>query len=85
LLLPKNQAEPVKHLGQFWISTPPLSGSVFGQRQHIEPLGEVGGELNIDPIKDLIPVCPNCHAMIHRQTPALKPDDLRALLQQAQK
>jgi predicted GH43/DUF377 family glycosyl hydrolase len=33
LLLPKNQAEPVKHLGQFWISTPPLSGSVFGQRQ----------------------------------------------------
>jgi len=34
LLLPKNQAEPVKHLGQFWISTYPLSGSVFGQRQH---------------------------------------------------
>ena len=33
LLLPKNQAEPVKHLGQFWISTYPLSGSVFGQRQ----------------------------------------------------
>ena len=40
MLLPKNQAEPVKHLGQFWISTPPLSGSVFGQRQHISaPLG----------------------------------------------
>jgi hypothetical protein len=34
LLLPKNQAEPVKHLGQFWISAYPLSGSVFGQRQH---------------------------------------------------
>jgi type I restriction enzyme R subunit len=38
LLLPKNQAEPVKHLGQFWISTPPLSGSVFGQRQHLHPI-----------------------------------------------
>jgi len=36
LLLPKNQAEPVKHLGQFWISTYPLSGSVFGQRQQLD-------------------------------------------------
>jgi len=38
LLLPKNQAEPVKHLGQFWISTYPLSGSVFGQRQQPKEL-----------------------------------------------
>ena len=38
MLLPKNQAEPVKHLGQFWISTYPLSGSVFGQRQHTQQL-----------------------------------------------
>jgi hypothetical protein len=60
-------------------------GKDFCHVHHIEPLGEVGGELNIDPIKDLIPVCPNCHAMIHRQTPALKPDDLRSLLRQAQK
>lgn len=55
-------------------------GRDFCHVHHIEPLGEVGGELDIDPRKDLIPVCANCHAMIHRQTPALKPDDLRALL-----
>jgi hypothetical protein len=35
---------------------------------------------DIDPKKDLIPVCANCHAMLHRQTPALKPDELRMLL-----
>jgi len=47
LLLPKNQAEPVKHLGQFWISTYPLSGSVFGQRQQRYTMGgsEQGDEI----------------------------------------
>ena len=34
----------------------------------------------IDPIKDLIPVCPNCHGIIHRtRTPAL-PDEIRNLI-----
>lgn len=33
---------------------------------HIKPLSEKGGEYELDPINDLIPVCPNCHAMIHR-------------------
>jgi len=55
-------------------------GREFCHVHHIEPLGEVGGEKNIDPTRDLIPVCANCHAMIHRQTPALKPEQLRAIL-----
>jgi predicted HNH restriction endonuclease len=33
---------------------------------HIKPVSEIGESYNVDPIKDLIPVCPNCHAMIHR-------------------
>ena len=55
-------------------------GREFCHVHHIEPLSEVGGERNIDPQKDLIPVCANCHAMIHRQSPALRPDELKALL-----
>ena len=55
-------------------------GRDFCHVHHIEPLSEVGGEHDIDPIKDLIPVCPNCHAMLHRRTPALKPHELRELL-----
>jgi hypothetical protein len=35
LLLPKNQAELVKHLAQFWIGTTSKSGSVFGRRQQL--------------------------------------------------
>jgi hypothetical protein len=57
-------------------------GNEFIHVHHIEPLGEVGGEGDIDPKKDLIPVCANCHAMLHRQTPALKPEELRKLLKE---
>lgn len=31
---------------------------------HLKPLGEVGQEYKVDPINDLRPVCPNCHAML---------------------
>jgi putative restriction endonuclease len=32
---------------------------------HLKPLSEVGGEYVIDPVKDLRPVCPNCHGVLH--------------------
>ena len=32
---------------------------------HIKPISEIGEEYQIDPIKDLIPVCPNCHMILH--------------------
>jgi 5-methylcytosine-specific restriction enzyme A len=44
---------------------------------HIVPLSEIGKEYVLDPIKDLIPVCPNCHAIIHRTRPTLSVDQLR--------
>ena len=32
---------------------------------HIVPLSQIGKEYVVDPVKDLIPVCPNCHAALH--------------------
>ena len=32
---------------------------------HIKPLNEIGKRYEVDPIKDLLPLCPNCHAFIH--------------------
>lgn len=32
---------------------------------HIVPLNQIGEMYIVDPIKDLIPVCPNCHTAIH--------------------
>lgn len=32
---------------------------------HKVPISQIGTEYKIDPINDLIPVCPNCHLFIH--------------------
>lgn len=33
---------------------------------HLTPLSEIAEEYELDPIRDLRPVCPNCHAMLHK-------------------
>ena len=35
---------------------------------HIVPISEIGKDYVVDPIKDLIPICPNCHAAIHSKS-----------------
>lgn len=32
---------------------------------HLVPLSQIGKEYVVDPIHDLIPVCPNCHTALH--------------------
>jgi HNH endonuclease len=34
---------------------------------HLRPIAAAGGEYEIDPLNDLRPVCPNCHAVIHKK------------------
>ena len=48
---------------------------------HVNPLSVVGQGYEIDPIQDLRPVCPNCHAMIHRRNPPYSIEDIKALIQ----
>jgi len=43
---------------------------------HLVPLSEIKEVYQVDPKTDLIPVCPNCHAMLHRQDPPLSPEAL---------
>lgn len=52
-------------------------GEGFIHVHHITPIGEIGKEYELNPKTDLIPVCPNCHAMIHRTEPALTVEQLR--------
>lgn len=44
---------------------------------HVVPLAEIRKEYRLDPIYDLVPVCPNCHAMLHRTQPALTVEELK--------
>ncbi|HEY5297113.1 MAG TPA: HNH endonuclease [Verrucomicrobiae bacterium] len=55
-------------------------GREFIHVHHIKPLAEIGEEYTVDPINDLLPVCPNCHAMLHRKTPALTVFELKELI-----
>jgi predicted HNH restriction endonuclease len=32
---------------------------------HLKPLSEIQQEYDVDPVADLRPICPNCHAIIH--------------------
>lgn len=47
---------------------------------HLVPISAIGKEYKVDPIKDLRPVCPNCHAMLHKTDPAYSVEELRLLL-----
>lgn len=47
---------------------------------HRVPIAFVGANYHVNPVNDLVPVCPNCHAMLHRREPPLEIDELRALV-----
>jgi 5-methylcytosine-specific restriction protein A len=55
-------------------------GEGFIHVHHLVPVGKIGAQYQIDPIADLMPVCPNCHAMLHRTEPALTIEQLRGYL-----
>jgi len=48
---------------------------------HLNPLSSLGADYEVDPIQDLRPVCPNCHAVLHRREPTYSPDEVRQFLQ----
>ena len=54
-----------------------IIGSNFIHVHHLIPLSEIGKSYIVNPIKDLRPVCPNCHAMLHRKKPAFTIEELK--------
>jgi len=58
-------------------------GKGFIHIHHVKPLSEINEEYKVDPIKDLIPVCPNCHAMIHKRKPAYSIGEIQSLLKES--
>ncbi|WP_082683311.1 HNH endonuclease [Fictibacillus sp. FJAT-27399] len=56
-------------------------GKDFIEVHHVNPLSTIGEEVSIDPKNDLVPVCSNCHRMIHRRKDdVLTVDELRNLV-----
>ncbi|AWK52761.1 hypothetical protein DIC82_17955 [Clostridium beijerinckii] len=50
---------------------------------HIIELSEIGEEYIVNPIDDLLPVCPNCHMILHSKRPAYTPDQVRNYIETA--
>lgn len=55
-------------------------GTDFIHVHHEVPLHTLGGPQNVDPVKDMKPLCPNCHAMVHRADPPIPVMELREQL-----
>lgn len=49
-----------------------ILGEGFIHVHHLNPVSEQAGEYTLDPVRDMRPVCPNCHAMIHKRRPPIR-------------
>jgi len=60
-------------------------GKGFIEVHHVTPVSAYGGGKVIDPAKDLVPICPNCHSMIHRKTPPYSVEELKEMIRKREK
>ncbi len=61
------------------------SKSVYGiagviHVHHLRPLSEIRGEYEVDPVEDLRPICPNCHAIVHLGGRCRSIEEVRSML-----
>jgi len=56
-------------------------GRSFIHVHHIIDIATIGKEYSVNPKTDLIPVCPNCHAMLHKKKPAFTISELKEIMQ----
>jgi hypothetical protein len=56
------------------------AGAGYIHVHFLRPLAELGEAYRVDPVNDLRPICPNCHAMIHSVTPPFSIEELKVLL-----
>ncbi|MEG6586327.1 HNH endonuclease [Dendrosporobacter sp. 1207_IL3150] len=85
----KARQECIKHKGDTCLICGFNFGDFYGEEfkgkihvHHIKSLAEVKGEYQIDPLNDLIPVCPNCHLALHSKgnNEAYSIEELKAML-----
>jgi len=55
-------------------------GNGFIHVHHLALISEKGEEHKVDAIQDLRPVCPNCHAMLHKKVPPYTIEELKSKL-----
>lgn len=66
-----------------------IYGQELGERaihvHHIVPISQMQGKsYDLDPVKDLVPLCPNCHNVIHKIDPIPSVKSFRKILKNSQ-
>lgn len=55
-------------------------GKDFIHVHHKIDISTIGKEYSVNPITDLITVCPNCHSMLHKRKPAYSIEELKEIM-----
>ena len=58
-------------------------GKNFIHVHHLTPISTIGKEYELNVDTDLVPVCPNCHYMLHRKDPPYTIEELKGIIQDA--
>ncbi len=84
---PKARHECIAHHGTSCVACGFSFAEVYGKIgegfihvHHLNRLADIGEEYEVNPVTDLRPVCPNCHAIIHRRNPPYSIDEIQDLL-----
>lgn len=78
----------IEHYGERCVVCEMDFGTVYGELgrgfihvHHLDPVSQSKEARPVDPKKDLRPVCPNCHAMLHKKFPPIDVGELRKLFE----
>jgi 5-methylcytosine-specific restriction protein A len=52
---------------------------------HVRQIAEIGKSYQVDPINDLVPLCPNCHRVIHQKSPSFSVEEISAAIKKSNK
>lgn len=59
-------------------------GEGYIEVHHQTMVSRMGPGYQVDPVRDLVPLCANCHAALHRVAPPMPVEQLKALIEQRQ-
>jgi 5-methylcytosine-specific restriction protein A len=59
-----------------------ILGRGYIEVHHRTPVSLMGSEYALSPAADLIPVCSNCHRMMHKEWPPVAPERLREIVEE---
>jgi 5-methylcytosine-specific restriction protein A len=86
---PVNRAACIAHYGPICLACGFDFRSFYGELgegyievHHLTPVSQMNESYFVNPIKDLVPVCANCHAMLHRTDPPMTIAALSDLLRE---